>query len=141
LSNSSGTSYFPFETSGSGFESQFAYSAYASRSSLGIDGLGLLGLGDLAQGAVGNLWDAARTAVGEHFTARGRERRREQIARWKENGIYPDKGDPTNGTERAERAALDVVAGTLVNTPRRPRGKRNSPVSSCATRSGTIPAN
>ena len=106
--------HFPFATSGSAFESQFSYSAYVTWSGLGIDELALLGLGDMAQDDVGELWSAARNAIQRHFNSRRRERRREQIERWKEIGIYPYKGEPTSETESAERAVFDVVSGTLV---------------------------
>jgi hypothetical protein len=52
---------------------------------------------------------------------RRRERRREQVQRWKDTGIYPYEGDAVNATsgpELAERTAFDVVSGTL--TPRIP---------------------
>lgn len=106
--------HFPFETSGTGFESEFAYSAYLTWSGLGIGELGLLGLGDMAPGEVGELWTAARKMIHDHFGARRRERRRGQVERWRETGIYPYKGEPANETERAERAVFDVVSGTLV---------------------------
>jgi hypothetical protein len=106
--------HFPFETSGTTFESQFSYSAYVTWDGLGIDELSSLGLGDMAPGDTGELWTAARTAIRDHFNSRRRKRRREQVERWKETGVYPYKNEPTNETERAERAVFDVVSGTLV---------------------------
>lgn len=107
--------HFPFEESGSQVESQFSYSAYVSWDSLGPDELALLGLGDMAPDPVGQLWKSARTAVHDHFASRRREQRREQIDQWKESGIYPYQGEPTNEPEKAERAVFDVVSGTLVS--------------------------
>ena len=107
--------HFPFEESGSQLESQFTFSAYVSWDGLGSDELGLLGLGDMAPEPVGQLWKAARAAVQSHFTSRRRQRRREQIDQWKESGIYPYQGEPTNEPEKAERAVFDVVSGTLVS--------------------------
>jgi hypothetical protein len=106
--------HFPYETFGTPFENQFAYSAYVTWNKLGIDELAALGLGDMAPDAVGELWTAAREAIRDHFNARRRERRREQVEHWKETGVYPYKSEPANETERAERAVFDVVSGTLV---------------------------
>ncbi|SDS38817.1 Histidine kinase-, DNA gyrase B-, and HSP90-like ATPase [Brevibacterium sandarakinum] len=106
--------HFPFETSGSAFESQFAYSAYVTWDMLGIEELSALGLGDMAPDEVGELWTAAREAIRDHFNARRRERRREQVEHWKETGVYPYRSEPANDMERAERAVFDVVSGSLV---------------------------
>lgn len=106
--------HFPFETSGADFENQYAHSAYVTWSGLGIDELSLLRLGDMAQNEVGELWDVVRRTIRGHFNGRRRERRREQVERWKKTGIYPYKGEPTNKSDRAERAVFDVVSGTLV---------------------------
>jgi len=105
--------HFPFETSGSDLESQYSYSAYVSWSRLGVEELSLLGLQDMAPDEVGQLWVAARSAIREHFDARRRERRREQIEHWKATGAYPYAGEPANDADRAERAVFDVVSGTL----------------------------
>lgn len=106
--------HFPYETSGTSFENQFSYSAYVTWDKLGPNDLSMLGLGDMAPDAVGELWTAAREAIRDHFNGRRRERRREQVEDWKETGAYPYKSEPENETERAERAVFDVVAGTLV---------------------------
>lgn len=105
--------HFPYEEWVSDFESQFAYSAYVTWPGLGQQELAVLGLGHMAPGAVGELWTAAREAIQEHFAARRRERRREQVKQWKESGVYPYQGEPTSDPERAERAVFDVVSGTL----------------------------
>lgn len=81
--------HFPYETSGTPFENRFTYSAYVTWNKLGIDELAALGLGDMAPDAVGELWTAAREAIRDHFNARRRERRREQVEHWKETGVYP----------------------------------------------------
>ncbi|MBR7539821.1 hypothetical protein KC221_26925, partial [Mycobacterium tuberculosis] len=81
--------HFPFETSGTAFENQFTYSAYVTWDKLGIDELAALGLGDMAPDAVGELWTAAREAIRDHFNARRRERRREQVEPRKEAGVSP----------------------------------------------------
>lgn len=105
--------HFPYEESGSQLESQFTYSAYVTWSGLDSEGLALIGLGDMAADPVGQLWKSSRKAIREHFNARRRERRREQIGRWKDSGIYPYQGEPATEPERAERAVFDVVSGTL----------------------------
>lgn len=107
--------HFPFEEPGSPVEAQFAYSAYVTWDGLGADELTVLGLGDMAPEPVSELWKSARAAVHSYFTARRRERRREQIEQWKESGIYPYKGEPETESEKAERAVFDAVSGTLVS--------------------------
>mgnify|MGYP000854325969 CR=1 FL=1 len=106
--------HFPYETSGTPFENQFAYSAYVTWDKLGADELSALGLGDMAPNPVGELWTVTREAIRDHFNARRREQRREQVEHWKETGVYPYKSEPANETERAERAVFDVVSGILV---------------------------
>lgn len=106
--------HFPYETSGTPFENQFAYSAYVTWDKLGADELSALGLGDMAPNPVGELWTVTREAIRDHFNARRREQRREQVEHWKETGVYPYKSEPANETERAERAVFDMVSGTLV---------------------------
>ena len=106
--------HFPYETSGTPFENQFTYSAYVTWDKLGADELSALGLGDMAPNPVGELWIVTREAIRDHFNARRREQRREQVEHWKETGVYPYKSEPANETERAERAVFDVVSGTLV---------------------------
>ena len=106
--------HFPYEEPGSQLESQFSYSAYVTWAGLGVDELAVLGLGDMAPEPVSQLWSATRKAIREHFAARRRERRREQIEQWKDTGVYPYKGEPGSEPERAERAVFDVVSGTLV---------------------------
>lgn len=106
--------HFPYEESGSPLEGQFTYSAYVTWDGLGLDELAVLGLGDMAPDPVAQLWKTARAAIRDHFTARRRERRREQVDRWREIGVYPYKGEPATEAERAERAVFDVVSATLV---------------------------
>ena len=106
--------HFPYEESGSDFESQFAYSAYITWPGLDPDELNVLGLRDMAPGDVGALWAVVRRTIQEHFAARRRKRRREQVEQWKESGVYPYQGEPVSEPERAERAVFDVVSGTLV---------------------------
>jgi hypothetical protein len=105
--------HFPYEESGSDFESQFTFSAYVTWPRLGHTELAALGLGDMAPGEVGELWTAMRKAIRDHFASRRRERRREQVEKWKESGAYPYQGEATSQPERAERAVFDVVSGTL----------------------------
>jgi hypothetical protein len=106
--------HFLYEESGRDFESQFPYSAYVTWPGLGQDELAVLGLREMAQGDVGELWTALRKSIQEHFAARRRERRHEQVRQWKESGVYPYQGEPVSDSERAERVVFDVVSGTLV---------------------------
>ena len=106
--------HFLYEESGSDFESQFAYSTYVAWSGLGQDELAVVGLRDMAPGDVGELWAVVRRTIQEHFAARRRQRRREQVEQWKKSGVYPYQGEPASEPERAERAVFDVISGTLV---------------------------
>ena len=105
--------HFVHEESAKDLESQFTYSAYVTWAGLDHDALAVIGLGDMADGAVGALWNGARDAIRDHFTTRRRERRREQVTKWKKDKVYPYKGEPKSDTEKAERAVFDVVSGAL----------------------------
>jgi len=107
--------HFPFETAGDSIERQFSYSAYVTWPSLGHEELSLLTLQEMANGEVGDLWQAVKRAVRDHFNSRRRERRREQIQVWRDSGIYPYTGEPKTETEQAERAVFDAVSGTIAN--------------------------
>lgn len=107
--------HFPYETAGHSIEKQFAFSAYITWSGLDHEALGLLGLQEMANGDVGELWKAVRRAVREHFDARRRQKRREQLESWRDTGIYPYTGEPKTEAEQAERAVFDAVSGTIAN--------------------------
>jgi hypothetical protein len=105
--------HFVHEESAKDIESQFRYSAYVTWEGLDQEALSLLGLGDMSDAPVGALWTAVREGIRAHFSNRRRERRREQLEKWKSEEIYPYKGEPVSEAEKAERAVFDVVAGTL----------------------------
>lgn len=105
--------HFVHEESAKDIESQFRYSAYVTWAGLDHDALSVIGLGDMAGGAVGALWTAARDGIRSHFAGRRREHRKEQLDRWKRDKVYPYEGQAKTDTEKAERAVFDVVAGTL----------------------------
>ncbi|MGN6575376.1 MAG: hypothetical protein ACTHKG_06790, partial [Nocardioides sp.] len=77
------------------------------------DALSLIGLGDMSDAPVSALWTAARTGIRKHFQNRRRERRRDQLDKWKKDNVYPFEGEAKSETEKAERAIFDVVAGTI----------------------------
>src|SRR5215470_2334095 len=106
--------HFVHEEPGSDIESQYPYSAYITWEGFDADAFAVLGLGDMAAEPIADLWRSVRKAIRTHFAARRRERRREQVERWKRAGIYPYRGEPASEPERAERAVFDVVSGTLV---------------------------
>ena len=105
--------HFVYEESLRDLEASFNYSAYVTWSGFDQEALSTIGLGESAQGHVGPLYIAARKAIANHFTDRRRQRRREQVKKWKEDKVYPYEGEPETETERAERAVFDVVSGTL----------------------------
>lgn len=105
--------HFVYEESARELEPGFRYSAYVTWAGLDDDASSKLPLGELAQGNVAALLSATRDAIREHFTARRHERRREQLAKWKQDKVYPYEEEPKNEAERAERAVFDVVSGVL----------------------------
>lgn len=69
---------------------------------------------------------AARDQLKAHFRARVDERRREQVAQWRHEGIYPYAGDATDERERAERETFDAVATTVFRHLPRSQGTRRT---------------
>lgn len=67
----------------------------------------------MADEPVSLLWKAVDEKIREHFVARRRRQRGEQIKRWRNTGAYPYQGKPATPTEKAERAVFDVISGTL----------------------------
>lgn len=63
--------------------------------------------------ALGGLLASVLKALGEHFEGRRDERRRHQIAEWKQRDTYPYVGQPVTDEEKIERAAFDVVATSI----------------------------
>lgn len=57
-----------------------------------------------------HLIDAARTQLRRHFEARKQERLEEVIARWKAEGVYPYKEEPSTPVARAERDVFEICA-------------------------------
>lgn len=106
--------HFPVEEPGGEVEGQYSFSAYVTWDGLNHDAVAVLGLGDMAPEPINQLWRASRRAIREHFNRRRRERRREQVEKWKETGVYPYQGEPATEPEKAERAVFDVVSGALV---------------------------
>ncbi|PZS17608.1 MAG: histidine kinase [Pseudonocardiales bacterium] len=107
--------HFVHEESAKDIETQFRYSAYVTWDGLDHEALSILGLGDMAGGPVGALWSAARDGIRSHFAGRRRERRKEQLEKWKKEKVYPYEGKAKSETEKAERAVFDVVASTLAS--------------------------
>jgi hypothetical protein len=105
--------HFLYEESAKDVEPQFRFSAYVTWEGLDDDALSVVGLGDMAGGSIAALWNAARDGIRDHFNARRRLRRREQVTKWKNDKVYPYVEEPKSETERAERAVFDVVSGAL----------------------------
>ena len=105
--------HFVHEEPAKDVEPQFRFSAYVTWDRFDHDALSSIGLGDMAGGAVGALWQAVRDAIRGHFAGRRRELRRGQVSKWKQQNIYPFEGEPKTEAEKAERAVFDVVSGTL----------------------------
>ncbi|MFD6321349.1 ATP-binding protein [Streptomyces sp. NPDC058442] len=69
---------------------------------------------------------AAREQLRAHFRARVDERRREQVAEWRRDGIYPYSADPADERERAERETFDAVATTVFRHLPKSKGTRRT---------------
>lgn len=70
--------------------------------------------------------ESARDALKEHFQNREFMRRRQQIAEWKEQGLYP-YGEPASPTETIERGLFDEIATTVARQlPGSKDGKRTT---------------
>ena len=113
--------HFTWEESGSSVEADFSYSAYVIWPGL-RQRADQLAFGELAPEPLNDLWVSARAAIRDHFNARRRERRREQVQSWKDSGIYPYQGEPQTEEETAERTVFDVISGTL--SPQIGRGNK-----------------
>ncbi|MGO9650710.1 ATP-binding protein [Mycobacterium sp.] len=105
--------HFAYEESAKDIEPQYRYSAYVTWEGFDDEALSTVGLGDMATGPVGALWTSAREGIRVHFAARRRERRREQVVKWKKDNVYPYQGEPQSEPERAERAVFDVISVAL----------------------------
>ncbi|MFD5052588.1 type ISP restriction/modification enzyme [Streptomyces tendae] len=69
---------------------------------------------------------AAREQLRAHFRARVDQRRREQVAEWRRDGIYPYATDPADERERAERETFDAVATTVFRHLPKSKGTRRT---------------
>lgn len=67
-------------------------------------------LADLGEGEGAPVLEAARKKLREHFNEREDERRREVIDQWRNEEVYPYKGEAKTGTEIIKRETFDVVA-------------------------------
>ncbi|MFD3329590.1 ATP-binding protein [Streptomyces sp. NPDC058701] len=59
---------------------------------------------------LGRAVEAARTRLRSYFRERERDRAKELIAKWIEEGVYPYSGEPAVPVDVAEREAFDSVA-------------------------------
>ncbi|MGW2043813.1 ATP-binding protein [Streptomyces sp. NPDC001858] len=67
----------------------------------------------VSHGPLADALGAARDQLRIHFRARVDERRREQVAEWRREGIYPYTGQPVGARDRTERETFDAVATTV----------------------------
>ncbi|WP_460781908.1 ATP-binding protein [Microbacterium shaanxiense] len=70
---------------------------------------GLLLEGDNATPA-GKVVQAGREALRAHLVETSRRREAETVQRWKAEGVYPYKGEPSTTVERATRDTFNIVA-------------------------------
>ena len=71
---------------------------------------GELALAELGAPVLGELVEAARDRLREHFRARTGERTKALIQEWKEEEVYPYDSEPSTAVEAAEQDLFDVVA-------------------------------
>lgn len=70
---------------------------------------GLLSLRDL-ESSISDCCEIAVKAIKDHFFSRELEKAKSKIDEWKEQEIYPFKGNPNTAIEVAERKVFDIVA-------------------------------
>lgn len=75
----------------------------------------VLTLGELHP-PLAKLVEAARGELRRYFGRRKEERRALVVEQWKEQGVYPFEGDPTDAMETARRQVFDVVALNIEET-------------------------
>lgn len=90
----------------------FNYTAYLLWNEFGRRSDQLL-LAEMHAGDFADVLDAARQQIKLHFQSREKDRRADQVKKWKDAGDYPYAGDPGSEAERAEREAFDYVATTV----------------------------
>jgi len=91
----------------------FSYTAYLkSAHFVALEKEGVLQLDDMTPDGR-QLLDAARLKLRQHFTLREVERAQETLAFWKETGLYPYRGEPSDRDEEAERRIFDIYASHL----------------------------
>lgn len=89
---------------------RFNFTAYLKSDLLRIlDDQGALVLEDLNPD-LRLLLEAAKEKLREHFRKRSSEEAAELIEEWKEQNLYPYKGEPKNIVEESERQVFDVFA-------------------------------
>lgn len=71
-----------------------------------------LALADFENSPINELLESARETLRGHFRTRDFVRRRQQIAEWKKQDLYP-YGEPANPAEAVERGLFDEVATTI----------------------------
>lgn len=64
----------------------------------------------------GKVVEAARAALKEYLATSIRKRETETVNRWKKEGVYPYKGDPTTAVEKATRDTFNFVAMAAART-------------------------
>ncbi|WP_405960482.1 ATP-binding protein [Streptomyces sp. NBC_00024] len=79
-----------------------------------------------SHGPLAEVLAAARDQLKAHFRARVDERRREQVAEWRREGIYPYADNAASEKERAERETFDAVATTVFRHLPRSQGTRRT---------------
>ncbi|MER5648494.1 ATP-binding protein [Streptosporangium sp. NPDC002524] len=62
---------------------------------------------------ISSLLEAAREKLRTHFRDRDRQRRARQIQEWKQEGVYPYRGELTEPAQAVERQMFDEVATTI----------------------------
>lgn len=62
--------------------------------------------------ALNDCIEASQRIIKSYFRSRSANASRSSVNRWKDEGIYPFKGDPVNDLEDVERKVFDIVAVT-----------------------------
>ena len=74
-----------------------------------LNNRGLLSLRDL-EASISECCEVAINAVKDHFLSKALAQARSQIDEWKDEEIYPFKGEPLSAVDDAERKVFDIIA-------------------------------
>ncbi|MGE0743435.1 MAG: ATP-binding protein [Hyphomonadaceae bacterium] len=102
---------FPLDEMQPGVQApRFNFTAYLKSEAIAIlANEGLTGLGEL-DGVTSPAIDEAKQVLRDHFRRRAEEEARGLVDQWKEEKVYPYRGDPQTPVEEVERQVFNIAA-------------------------------